>query len=246
MSDNLRNEISRQEMVSRNIPLRVKRALRKEVNFGCPVRQCGNPYLEYHHFDPPWKDEKHHRVEGMIALCATHHAKADAYTVEQCREMKSAPFLGNLSGNFEYLRKDISVKMGGVEVSKSLILLSHKDAQLVWLEVDEKGYKRLNINHVRNGSIIRILENNNWNIDTRGGLVVDIESPPSGRKLIVKYSDSSSLSIEFMEREQDTVVELEFSYPGLGLFFSKNNFQYKNMQFNNVSINDTNVGIAFY
>lgn len=73
-----------------SIPKRVKEILREEVGFGCPVRDCGNPYLEYHHFDPPVHIKPHNEPNGMIALCAQHHKKADghAYTDEQLHAFK--------------------------------------------------------------------------------------------------------------------------------------------------------------
>ena len=55
--------------MNRTPPKKVIQTLRQEVGFGCPVPNCGNPYLEWHHFDPPWSIENHHRPEGMIALC---------------------------------------------------------------------------------------------------------------------------------------------------------------------------------
>ncbi|WP_290437550.1 HNH endonuclease signature motif containing protein [Aeromonas caviae] len=71
-----------------SIPKKVKEILREEVGFGCPVKDCGNPYLEYHHFDPPIHIGPHNDPKGMIALCAQHHKKADgnAYTVEQLHD----------------------------------------------------------------------------------------------------------------------------------------------------------------
>jgi hypothetical protein len=36
------------------IPEEVRRMLREQVNFGCPVSDCGHPYLMDHHFDPNW------------------------------------------------------------------------------------------------------------------------------------------------------------------------------------------------
>lgn len=52
----------------------IKAMLRREVNFGCPVRHvdgtgCGSPILTFHHFDPPWATCFAHHPEGMIALC---------------------------------------------------------------------------------------------------------------------------------------------------------------------------------
>ncbi|WVV46823.1 hypothetical protein THH46_16005 [Pseudomonas sp. NA13] len=77
-------------MGRKTIPSSVMLALRSEVGFGCPVKDCGNPYLEYHHFDPPVSVRAHNEPQGMIALCAQHHKKADggAYTNEQLHALK--------------------------------------------------------------------------------------------------------------------------------------------------------------
>lgn len=40
-------------IMTRNIPKDVRKILRKEVYFGCPIKDCGSPYLSYHHFNPP-------------------------------------------------------------------------------------------------------------------------------------------------------------------------------------------------
>ena len=39
--------------MNRTPPKKVIQTLRQEVGFGCPIPNCGNPYLEWHHFDPP-------------------------------------------------------------------------------------------------------------------------------------------------------------------------------------------------
>jgi hypothetical protein len=78
----------------------IKQLLRREVNFGCPVRfsdgtGCGSPILTYHHFDPPWAGNFLHNLEGMIALCPQHHAQADggAWTHAQLRALKREPYV---------------------------------------------------------------------------------------------------------------------------------------------------------
>src|SRR5215211_7582447 len=77
--------------VNRTPPIEVRRELRREVGFGCPVDGCGSPYLTWHHFDPPWKERQHHDVVGMVALCREHHDKADvgAFTRQQLRQLKT-------------------------------------------------------------------------------------------------------------------------------------------------------------
>jgi hypothetical protein len=84
---------------SRDPGAAIKRMLREEVNFGCPVRTsdggCGSPLLVFHHFDPPWRGNYVHNPEGMIALCLEHHAQADAlfWTKQQLRDFKRTPFV---------------------------------------------------------------------------------------------------------------------------------------------------------
>lgn len=57
--------------MNRTPPEPVREILRKEVNFGCPIEGCGSPYLEYHHFDPPWHEREHHDPQGMIHCVET-------------------------------------------------------------------------------------------------------------------------------------------------------------------------------
>jgi hypothetical protein len=95
--------------MNRNPKIDVVRQLRNEVGFGCPVYGCANPYLEYHHFDPPWHIENHHNPEGMIALCTQHHKQADggAYTNEQLHAMKNdSAHAEEVRGQFNWLRRN--------------------------------------------------------------------------------------------------------------------------------------------
>lgn len=101
----------------RNAPATVKRTLRQEVGHGCPVSGCASPYLEYHHFDPPWAEENHHRPEGMIALCGPHHDKAGggAFTAEQLRQLKKSSYAlsAEIKGTFEWRRQHLVARVGG-------------------------------------------------------------------------------------------------------------------------------------
>ncbi|HEY5431250.1 MAG TPA: hypothetical protein VIK04_19190 [Solirubrobacteraceae bacterium] len=72
-------------------PSTVRRELRREIGFCCPVEGCRSPYLTWHHFDPPWHVRQHHDPAGMVALCLQHHKEADAgaFTPEQLRAFKT-------------------------------------------------------------------------------------------------------------------------------------------------------------
>lgn len=85
---------------SRDPGIAIKQKLRREVNFGCPVRfhdgsGCGSPILTFHHFDPPWAGNFVHCLDGMVALCPLHHTQADGglFSKSQLRAFKRSPFV---------------------------------------------------------------------------------------------------------------------------------------------------------
>ncbi|WP_061011722.1 hypothetical protein [Photobacterium leiognathi] len=182
------------------IPRGVKKILRAEVGFGCPVKGCGNPYLEYHHFDPPVSVKPHNEPEGMIALCAQHHKKADggAYTVEQLHEFKKDKTNANLvKGNLDWLRKDLLAVVGGNFYYETPRIITIDDIDLVSLVRDEDGYLRLNINMLSLESEERIIiDENSWE---NVGSPLDLRSPPQGKELEVRYRNGDYLYLHFVE-----------------------------------------------
>lgn len=225
--------------MSRKPPIAVIRELRKEVGFGCPVPGCGNPYLEWHHFDPPYAVEQHHRPEGMIALCINHHKKADsgAYTKEQLRNfkrVKASP--DEIKGRFDWLRNKLLVVAGGnyyYDIPTPLVIDNHN---VISFNRDEDGYALLNVKMLSLSKEERIiLTNNNWeNI----GAPSDLVSPPSGKLLNIHYENGDLLTVEFNEiissehfeskhghtlRNLDypiTTVEINFKLEGSGLYLT--------------------------
>lgn len=182
------------------IPPKVKEVLRREVGFGCPVKGCGNPYLEYHHFDPPVSVRSHNEPQGMIALCAQHHKKADggAYTMEQLHALKSDKTNAKIvKGNLDWLRRDLLAVVGGVfyyETPRIIVIDGH---ELVSLKRDNEGYLRLSINMLSvNAEERLIVEDNSWeNI----GNPIDLRCPPQGKELEVKYKNGDLLYLKFVE-----------------------------------------------
>lgn len=123
--------------LNRRPPAAVRRQLRREVSFGCPVSGCGNPYLECHHFDPQWSEKPHHNPDGMIALCATNHAKADAWPVEHCRGLKAQPHTADVSGRFEWMRREVVAIAGGNYYHETPQIVVFRGEPLIWFERDE-------------------------------------------------------------------------------------------------------------
>lgn len=186
--------------MSRTPPNEVTRALRTEIGFGCPVPGCGNPYLEWHHFDPPYSQEAHHRPEGMIALCAEHHKKADAgaYTTEQLRDFKTNRANAEVvRGSFDWLRNNLLAVVGGNYYYETLNVVRLDGQDLVWFHRDEAGYLRLNVQLFSLSPEQRAtITDNIW---SNIGSPVDLRSPPSGKVLEIKYATGDRLYVEFLE-----------------------------------------------
>lgn len=201
--------------MSRTPPVNVVRSLRAEVGFGCPVPGCGNPYLEWHHFDPPYADEAHHRPEGMIALCAEHHKKADAgaYTGEQLRSFKTnRANAATVRGSFEWLRNDLLAIVGGNCYYETLRVIQVDGIDVVSFIRDEDGYLRLNVQMLSLSAQSRArIDENIWsNIGTPN----DLQSPPSGKFLEIKYPTGDQLSVEFFELESIDAATKRYGQAG--------------------------------
>jgi hypothetical protein len=178
----------------------VKKLLRKEVNFGCPVPGCGNPYLTYHHFDPPRRVREHNEPAGMIALCLDHAAKADggAWTNDQLRRMKQAPFVTEKTKEqrYNYFRRNIVCSAGAIIYPVKRILTVDNEP-VIWFERDIEGYDRLNL-LIRDstGRVILQMENNDWIAYAKE--IFDLICPPQGRELqIISKDRRTNFTIRF-------------------------------------------------
>jgi len=149
------------------------------------VKGCGSPYLTYHHFDPPWHDGHEHAETGMIALCHSHHDKADGgvWTFEQLRGMKQNPYLtgGSVQGQIDWLRSGIALRAGGGDMIDMPVFLNVGGRKIVWVTRDSDGRAMLNLNLRRaDGEIVFFMSNNDWLVS---GHVHDVEAAPQGRTL---------------------------------------------------------------
>jgi hypothetical protein len=214
-------------VVSRYPNALVRQKLRKEANFGCPI--CGSPYLSWHHFDPPWHIEQHHRPEGMIGLCRVHHDQADdgRYTKEQLLGLKKNPIIDSncVSEEYGYLRRNTVCRIGSSLGYGTKYILMIDEQPVIWFELDENGYDRLNL-FIRDaqGNVILSMENNDWVTPIRN--LFDIECSTRGRTLKVVSKDGRTnfelrfddLSIEEFKRK---FLELGYTEAAIDEFVPK-------------------------
>lgn len=197
----------------RNPPVEVKKVLREEVGFGCPVQGCGLPYLEWHHFDPPWHVTNHHNPKGMIALCREHHIQADngAFTTDQLHNLKKSGQENwrQVSGRFNWMRNRLLAVVGGNFYYETPIIFKFKEQPVIWFERDENNYLLLNLHMLTTSNEPRAyMQNNEWfNV----GGEEDIECPPSAKKVKIKYPNGDLVSIEFFEL--NSLEDTEKRYP---------------------------------
>jgi hypothetical protein len=187
--------------MNRTPPVEVRRELRKEVGFGCPVPDCANPYLYWHHFDPAWHEREHHDPAGMIALCAEHHAKADAgaFTKDQLRLFKEngRARAFEVKGRFDWMRRDLLAVIGGSMYLRVPIIFQFQNEPAIWFNRDEDGYLLLNFRMLTISGQPRVrVEDNFW---LPRGDPDDLDCPPNGRKLRVQYNNGDSLSVQFFD-----------------------------------------------
>jgi hypothetical protein len=183
-------------------PAEIRRELRAEVGFGCPVDDCGSPYLTWHHFDPPWRERERHEVGGMIALCLQHHKEADsgAFTEDQLRQLKANPFLERIgagpAGHFSWRREQMILEAGGGFFVRCPVFLEMAGRPIVWLSSDGAGHQLLNLDiWDADGQLIFAMRDNDWTVLAD---LDDVEAPPSARSLIVRApSKEIRVSIEF-------------------------------------------------
>lgn len=205
--------MSKRDTVERYIPAGVRRTLRQEVGFGCPVSGCGTPYLTYHHFDPPYSERPHHNPDGMIALCGKHHTMADhgVWTKEQLRALKK-PTNGDVRGRLEWMRDELLAVVGGNFYHETPTIVQIGTQPVIWFRRDGDGRMLLNLRMPSTAPEPRLwMEDNDWLV--RGSLN-DFESPPNGKLIRARYENGDRLEVQF--REFKSAKPFGNRYPVLG------------------------------
>lgn len=203
--------------LTRRPPRDVLRILRQEVGFCCPVLGCGSPYLTWHHFDPPWRNEHHHRPQGMIALCREHADQADngAFTDGQLRELKriGKERGSEVRGRFNWMRQDLLAVVGGNYYYRVPTVFEINTEKCIWFDRDEDGYLQINFKMPTVAGRPRAeIEQNVWTVLPG---VREIVCPPHGRLVEVFYHNGDRFKAEF--RNFASADAFEERYPDFNI-----------------------------
>ena len=180
--------------ISRTPPDEVQRKLRQEVGFGCPVPGCREPFLSWHHFDPPWSEEHHHRQQGMIALCVKHHAMADAGNFDRSRlhELKGSKHSAeDVRAKFEWARSKQLIRLGGLYTTPVGTFLLERSGHfpVLTLNANEEGLLEVSFRlQDQQGHTLAEMKNNMF--QATPPRLFDIEVNPGGTKIKVRVKRS--------------------------------------------------------
>jgi hypothetical protein len=153
----------------------------------------------------------------MIALCVEHHAHADAgaFASEQLKQLKQDALQSAnvVSARFNWLRRDLLAVVGENFYHETQVILQYRDIPAIWFTRDAERHLLLNVRMLSKDREPRLLlEENDWVLH---GAAENLECPPSGKLLIVRYPNGDALRVEFFEL--NTLADVERRYPEANL-----------------------------
>lgn len=128
-------------------------------------------------------------------------ADAGAFTKEQLHDFKrrGGKRAEELRGGFVWMRHSLLAVVGGNFYYETPIIFEFRSEPVIWFSRDEEGYLLLNIRMLTTSHEPRMeIQDNFW---LSRGNPEDLESPPSGKLLSVKYAGGDALKIEFFKLE---------------------------------------------
>jgi hypothetical protein len=108
------------------------------------------------------------------------------------------------------MRRELLVVVGGNLYHETPIAVQFREQPMVWLNRDSHGYLLVNLAMLSASHKPRaVMQDNFW---MAWGDPDDVGCPPSGRKLVVRYSNDDRLGIEFFSA--NGASDINVRYPG--------------------------------
>jgi len=197
------------------LPAELRRALRKEVEFGCPIPECRSPFLEYHHFNPTWDEGKQHVQEGMIALCPIHHRKADkgTWTNDELVSFKRSTNRVPVRGKIDWNMNNAVIIVGNNFYFWNLFSIEAYGRELFSLKLDSNNNFVINAQFLdENLNPLMKIENNDILLDKlpRG----DLSCSASGHKIRIESKKNKIF-------KRKPFFEINFNRIGINEFNNK-------------------------
>jgi hypothetical protein len=107
------------------------------------------------------------------------------------------------------MRRKLLAVVGGNYYFETPVIFEFRQTPVIWFNRDEDGYLLLNINMLTSSNEPRVqISDNYW---MPHGEPNDLECPPSGRLLDVRYDNGDRVRIEFLEL--NSIVDINRRYP---------------------------------
>jgi len=203
-------------------PLPLKRQLRQESNFSCALCPC--PLLRYHHIIP-WEECHSFAESDMIALCPTHHARADAGTItrQELFAAKRGPYGRTVVRETDFIIPGTvaSVRLGSNTFidTPRLVVVDELDIIAATFEGGRPTLNAVLIDQFNNW--IGIIEENEWVFDRRA--IWDIEYTP---KHLTVRSEPRKVSLEVIIEASTVSIRGEFYYNGVPIVITESDARF--------------------
>lgn len=196
----------------RVIPSSVKLEVRQRCGFGCVM--CGSGLIEYHHFEPEFKNAKVHAAEGITLLCSSCHDKAGdgIISLRQVRTANASPRCkaqGFCREEFYMGNVRVPVRLGGSNINARSIIQFEDQVLLGFSEPEQVGSPiRLNARLTDSrGNPLLLIVANEWQANSRRfdvnvvGKQMTVRDAAGDIMLEIKLAAHSVLEIDRLNME---------------------------------------------
>lgn len=207
--------------LSRYVPEKIERALRKESGYGCVV--CGNAIYQYEHIDPEFNDAHEHCADNMTILCGSCHFNVTKkiWSKEKIKQAKLAPYCikhGKANDFLDLPTGPIGLNFGNSHLAGNTILRID-GRPIIWFEdAEEAGTPRLlcaSFYDKQNVCVLNIIRNevriyqSGWDVTT-SGTKIKIGNPKEKQVLTMERVGGSEIKIlECNMQIRDTSIQLK-------------------------------------